>query len=58
MLGQRLEPRAYHPLVDRVTAAEVYRFVAGVEQTIERCVDAMPSHQAFIDRCCAAVSPA
>jgi tryptophan halogenase len=58
MLGQRLEPRAYHPLVDRVSAAEVYRFVAGVEQTIERCVDAMPSHQAFIDRCCAAVSPA
>jgi tryptophan halogenase len=25
-----------------------------VEQTIDRCVDAMPTHQAFIDRYCAA----
>lgn len=55
MLGQRIEPRAYHPLVDRVPEADIYRFVAGVAQTIDRCVDAMPPHQAFIDRCCAAV---
>jgi hypothetical protein len=25
-----------------------------VAQTIERCVDAMPTHQAFIERHCAA----
>ena len=54
MLGQRIEPRAYHPLVDRVPAGDIYRFVDGVAQTIERCVGAMPAHQAFIDRCCAA----
>jgi tryptophan halogenase len=35
----------------------VYRFVDGVGQTIERCVDAMPTHQAFIDRYCAAAMP-
>jgi hypothetical protein len=29
-----------------------------VGQTIERCVDAMPTHQAFIDRYCAAKPPA
>jgi tryptophan halogenase len=57
MLGQRIEPRAYHPLVDQVPAEDVYRFVDGVGQTIERCVDAMPTHQAFIDRYCAAVPP-
>jgi tryptophan halogenase len=56
MLGQRIEPRAYHPLVDLVPAEDVYRFVDGVAQTIERCVDAMPTHQAFIDRCCAAAA--
>jgi tryptophan 7-halogenase len=54
MLGQRIEPRAYHPLVDLVPAEDVYRFIDGVGQTIERCVDAMPMHQQFIDRCCAA----
>lgn len=35
MLGQRIEPRAYHPLVDQVPAEDVYRFVDGVAQTIE-----------------------
>jgi tryptophan halogenase len=54
MLGQHVEPRAYHPLVDRVPENDIYRFVDGVEQTIARCVDAMPPHQAFIDRCCKA----
>jgi tryptophan halogenase len=57
MLGQRIEPRAYHPLVDQVAAEDIYRFLDGVEQTIERCVDAMPTHQAFIDRYCAATMP-
>ncbi|MGH8167130.1 MAG: tryptophan 7-halogenase, partial [Woeseiaceae bacterium] len=57
MLGQRIEPLAYHPLVDQVPAEDIYRFVAGVEQTINRCVDAMPPHQAFIDRYCAAQRP-
>jgi tryptophan 7-halogenase len=58
MLGQHIEPRAYHPLVDRVPAEDIYRFVDGVAQTINRCVDAMPAHQDFIDRCCAAPVPA
>jgi tryptophan halogenase len=57
MLGQRIEPRAYHPLVDQVPTEDLYRFLDGVEQTIERCVDAMPAHQAFIDRYCAAAMP-
>ncbi len=57
MLGQRIEPRAYHPLVDQVPAEDVYRFLEGVAQTIDRCVDAMPTHQAFIDRYCTAVAP-
>ena len=58
MLGQHIEPRTYHPLADHVPAEDVYRFVAEVGQTIERCVDAMPTHQAFIDRYCAAAPSA
>src|SRR4249919_1693885 len=54
MLGQGIMPKAYHPLVDQVADADMYRFIEGVGQTIARCVDAMPDHQAFIDRFCAA----
>ena len=58
MLGQGILPKAYHPLVDQVADADMYRFIEGVGQTIARCVDAMPDHQAFIDRFCAAEVPA
>ncbi len=54
MLGQRVEPRAYHPLVDQVAPEDIYRFLDGVARTIEHCVDIMPTHQAFIERHCAA----
>lgn len=54
MVGQGILPRAYHPLVDQVPQADLERFMASVEQTIDHCADAMPPHQAFIDRYCAA----
>jgi len=54
MVGQGVLPRGYHPLVDQVPGADIERFVASIEQTIGHCVDAMPPHQAFIDRYCAA----
>ncbi|MBB5877720.1 tryptophan halogenase family protein [Xanthomonas sp. 3498] len=57
MVGQGILPRAYHPLVDQVPQADLERFMASVEQTIGHCADAMPPHQAFIDRYCAAKAP-
>ncbi len=57
MLGQHIMPRGYHPLVDQLTDEDLRRFVDSVGNTIERCVDAMPTHQAFIDRHCKAPSP-
>ncbi len=53
MVGQRIMPKSYHPLVDLVPEADIYRFLDGVAQTVERCVEVMPTHQAFIDRHCA-----
>ncbi|HEY0660036.1 MAG TPA: tryptophan halogenase family protein [Lysobacter sp.] len=58
MIGQGILPQAYHPLVDNVPEDDLYRFIASVERTIASCVDAMPMHQAFIDRYCAAGVPA
>lgn len=54
MLGQGIQPRDYHPLVDLVPDQDLRRFVSSVGQTIANCVDAMPPHQAFIDRFCKA----
>ncbi len=58
MLGQGIVPRSYHPLVDQIPEADLYRFVEGVGRTIANCVEAMPPHQAFIDRYCKAGEPA
>ena len=54
MIGQRILPRSYHPLVDELAAAELDEFVGGVKALMERCVAAMPTHAEFIARNCAA----
>lgn len=57
MWGQRLRPRAYHPLAGQRPIAEVQEFVDGVEQVIARCVGVMPTHAQFIADHCAARPP-
>jgi tryptophan halogenase len=54
MLGQHIMPQSYHPLVDQMPALDLKAFMASVGQVVASCVDAMPPHQAFIDRHCAA----
>lgn len=54
MLGQGIVPRTCHPLVDQMPDKDLHEFVAHVRQIIAACVDAMPAHQAFIDRYCRA----
>ena len=58
MIGQGIMPQAYHPLVDSVPEEDLYRFISSVGRTIAGCVDAMPTHQAFIERYCTAGVPA
>ncbi len=54
MLGQRIMPRGYHPMVDEMPDAELAEQVERVGRVIASCVDAMPSHQEFIDETCKA----
>jgi tryptophan halogenase len=58
MLGQRITPRSYHPLVDLISQSDLDAFIGDVRHVIERCVDAMPPHEKFIARYCAADSQA
>jgi hypothetical protein len=54
IVGQRIMPRGYHPLVDELGVPELDEFVVGVKSLINRCVAAMPAHAEFIARNCAA----
>ncbi|HTU66743.1 MAG TPA: tryptophan halogenase family protein [Steroidobacteraceae bacterium] len=52
MLGQRIVPAAWHPMVDRVPEAELRQLGDSVRGVIASCVAAMPMHEQFIDRVC------
>jgi tryptophan halogenase len=54
MLGQRIMPHAYHPMVDLLSEREIEEFVDGVKTLMDRCVAVMPTHADFIARYCAA----
>ena len=54
MLGQRILPQKYHPLVDRMPEEDLRKFVGDVKNVIASCVEVMPPHEAFIARHCAA----
>ncbi|MGN6312940.1 MAG: tryptophan halogenase family protein [Rhodanobacteraceae bacterium] len=53
MIGQRIIPRSWHPLVDQLPEAQLRELLDGVRKVISTCVDAMPMHAQFIARCCA-----
>lgn len=54
MHGQGIYPRAYHPLVDRMTKDEIAQRLDGVKRVIEKSVDYMPTHAQFIAEHCKA----
>ena len=54
MVGQGLQPRAYHPLADLRSETEVAAYLQNVEQVIAKCVKAMPTHADYIAKHCAA----
>lgn len=54
MHGQRLHPSGYHALVDAQDEAAVLKHVETVQGVISHCVDAMPTHEQFIAKHCAA----
>lgn len=54
MIGQRIMPRKYHPVVDELPEDQLTRLIADVQEVIAACVEAMPTHEQFIARYCAA----
>src|SRR5690606_26492807 len=54
LLGQSVEPRAWHPLARNLADDDLKRLFDGIRQPIRQAVAAMPSHQQFLDKYCKA----
>jgi tryptophan halogenase len=50
MLGQRIVPAGYHPMVDEMPEARLVDHVESVRATLAQAVGSMPAHQEWIDR--------
>ncbi|WP_147653845.1 tryptophan halogenase family protein [Vulcaniibacterium gelatinicum] len=56
MHGQGVHPRGYHALVDLYSEEKIAEYLDNVRGVIANCVRAMPRHEAFIARHCAAAA--
>ena len=54
MQGQNLQPEAWHPLADLIADDETAAYLESVRDVIVKCVDVMPTHEAYIAEHCAA----
>jgi tryptophan halogenase len=50
MLGQGIEPRGYHPMVDEMPEERLVELVEGMRGSLARAVDSMPTHEEWIQR--------
>lgn len=57
-LGQGITPRAYDPLVGIKSDPQIEQFLGNIAATIDRCVEVMPDHEAYIKTFCQAESTA
>ena len=52
MLGQHVVPRSYHPLVDALDKQKIVDFMQGIEATMKRCIEVMPTHAQYVHENC------
>ncbi len=50
--GQNITTQKYHRLVDSVDESELEAMLDKTKQTIKQCVNAMPTHQSYINKHC------
>ena len=54
MHGQRMAPKSYHALVDVYPEEKITEFMRNIRGVIDKCTQAMPTHEDFIAKHCAA----
>jgi tryptophan halogenase len=53
LLGQRIEPAAYHPLADELETTKLEGFLADIRTLVNRAAAGLPPHDDFVARTCA-----
>jgi tryptophan halogenase len=56
LLGQGVEPQAYHPLADQLEPAQLEEFLANIRTLQARALATLPTHADWIARHCAAAA--
>ncbi len=56
MMGQGIEPKTYHPIVDMMGEQELRQFMQIQGQRVDHVVNQLPGHREFISRYCPAPS--
>jgi tryptophan halogenase len=54
LYGQGITPESYHPIADTMPEDELQLTIARIRNAIKQRVETLPSHDAFIQSCCAA----
>ena len=52
MLGQGIEPRSYHPIVDMMAEGELRQFMQIQRQKVDSVLGRLPTHREFVNRYC------
>jgi tryptophan halogenase len=58
MLGQGITPQHHHPVADLMGDAELSGFLSGIQASVDRTVQQLPAHQAYVERYCGAAQRA
>lgn len=58
MLGQGIEPRAWHPIAGKLNDDELDRLLGMIRQDVTRTVAGLPAHADYVARYCGATEPA
>lgn len=58
MLGQGILPESHHPVADMMSEQEVRDFLRHIDQNVQRTIDGLPPHQAYLDAYCRAAQAA
>jgi tryptophan halogenase len=56
MMGQGIEPKSYHPIVDMMSDQELQKFMQIQRHKVDAVLRQLPTHQEFINRYCSAAS--
>lgn len=58
MMGQGIEPQAWHPIAEKLRDEELARLLVTLREDVARTVATLPEHAAYVARYCGAAEPA